>query len=680
MIKPVVMFLMLPLCSTVFSQAPDEPDLQRLSDDLFGYQEEETNYEDVYENLVQILSSPFDLNSVTTEELKLLNLLNDTQIENFIAYRNQQGMFLDIYELQAIPGFDLSLISRLKRFVKVSDPSSTLGVSLIDRIFSSGHSYALARYGRTLEMKKGFRQSQGNPPSYAGSPDKLYFRFRSASPGDFSMGVTGEKDAGEKMTLDPRAGQPGFDFTSWHVQVQNKGKIKSFIAGDFQPQFAQGLLFGGAFGLGKGGETVLSTRKSNTRFLPYTSINESAYQRGAALTLQPGRNMLVSAFYSRTKRDATIDSAYTLAVTSFPSGGYHRTGNERKQRKTVTEENCGLVLEWQKDKFGVGLTINAIRFDIPVKRTPAIYNQYAFNGTQNFNTGMFLNYRLGNISFFSEAGQSLGAGMGMITGLLMNPYQHLDVAIVYRDYARDFHSFYSNAFSENSQPQNERGVYWGWKYQPNRRQSIAGYMDLFTFPWLSFRRYAPSRGYEWLLRGNYDPSQNVSLYVQLREESKPKNLQETTPIYLLGKALKRNVTLNCDYGVGDKIRLKSRIQYSSYFFDEKRSEGLTIVQDVSLSVGRFRFTGRHALFDTDDFDNRQYVYENDAWLAYSFPSYSGAGVRNYALIEYKVYKNLTLWARYARTRLLRADEIGSGQDAIAGNTRNDVKFQARFNF
>ncbi|HEX8040362.1 MAG TPA: helix-hairpin-helix domain-containing protein, partial [Chryseosolibacter sp.] len=163
-------------------------------------------------------------------------------------------------------------------------------------------------------------------------------------------------------------------------------------------------------------------------------------------------------------------------------------------------------------------------------------------------------------------------------------------------------------------------------------------------------------------------------------ESKARNVQETTPLYQLATGVKRNFTFNCDYGIAEKIRLKSRIQYSRYFFDRKTSRGFTIVQDASISVGRFRFTGRQALFDTDDFDNRQYNYENDAWLAYSFPSYSGCGVRNYALIEYKISKNLTVWARYARTRLLNEEEISGGHDAIEGNTRNDVKFQARFTF
>lgn len=682
--KPAVILILSSLLMTdgFTQELPEkEIDLQRLSDELLGFQDVDADYEDIYENLVQILSSPYDLNKVTGDELKLLHILTDQQIQNFIDYRNEQGRLLDIYELQVIPEFVLPVISKLIPFVKVIDPLNVVNRSLLHRVFSENNSYFISRYERTLETKKGFKPSEGISQRFMGSEDKLYFRFRSGKPGDFSIGFTGEKDAGEKITFNHTNHQYGFDFSSYHVQLQNKGKLKNIIIGDFQTQFAQGLILGGAFGLGKGGETVSTTRRSNVGFLPYTSMNESVYLRGAGVTYQPVKNINISAFYSGTKRDASQSTDDdTLTVTSFQTTGFHRSMSEIENRKKVTEQNYGMVMHYQKDKLDAGFIFNAIHFDIPIRRTPTPYNQLAFEGAKNQNTGIFINYRIRNFSFFSEAAQSIHGGRGGVAGLLINAHKNFDLSIVYRRYDRNFYTFYSNAFSENTQPQNERGLYWGWKYRWSRKFNLTGYADLFTFPWLAFRRYAPSKGYEWLLRGNYQPSKKISIFLQVREESKFRNLPEITNLYQLGEGLKRNFWLNCDYGLGEKVRLKSRIQYSSYLFNEQTAEGLTLLQDISFSIGRFQFTGRHALFDTDNYDNRQYVYENDAWLAYSLPSYAGVGVRNYALIEYKIHKQLTIWLRYARTRLTNRDEIGSGQDTIEGNTKNDVKFQARFKF
>lgn len=655
-------------------------DPQRFTDEMVGYPEEDANYEDLYENLLQTLSSPYDLNKVSKEELKTLHLLTDVQIENFFTYRKEQGTLLDVYELQTIPGFDLLLIARLRPFVTVSDPADKIYPSVFGRIFSPGHSYVVTRYERTLETRQGYKATSSGTP-FKGSPDKVYFRLRSAQSGDYSIGMTGEKDAGEKMTFASGKQPWGFDFTSFHLQLQNKGRLKNIVVGDFQSQFGQGLMLGGAFGLGKGGGSVSTTRKSNLGFLPYTSINESAYQRGAAVTMQALPHVRMSAFYSHTKRDASASAdADTLFVTAFKASGLHRSEAELASRKKVTEQNYGLVLQFEKNRLDAGVIVNAIHFSIPVKRNPTLYNQMAFSGSVNLNAGIFLNYRMGNVSFFSEAARSVSGGPAAVAGVLMAVHPKLDLTILYRHYMRNFYTFYSNAFSEGTQPQNERGVYWGWNYRWNRRYNVTGYVDLFTFPWLGFRRYAPTNGSEWLLRGNYEPSKKASVFIQLRVEKKFRNRPDPGNLYSLAEGTKRNLALHCEYGIGEKIRLKSRLQYSSYLFDEKMAEGFALVQDLSFSLGRFRFTGRHGLFDTDHYDNRQYVYESDAWLAYSLPSYSGVGVRNFALFEYKVHKQLTLWVRYARTRLLKSDEIGSGSEAIDGNTRNDVKFQVRFTF
>jgi hypothetical protein len=667
----------------IAAQVPDNdaPDHERLVDDLIGYQDLDVDYEDLYENLVQTLSSPYDLNKVTAEELRSIHILNDDQISGFINYRHEQGSILDIHELQVIPGFDGETISKLLPYVKVNDPSQVINRSLLKRIFSPGHSYLVSRYERTLENKNGFKNSSAdNTTSFKGSPDEMYLRFRSALPGDFSIGFTTEKDAGEKIRFNRARDQYGPDFLSYHIQLQNKGKIKNLILGDFQTQFGQGLLLGGAFGLGKGSESVSTTRKSNLGFLPYTSVNESMYLRGGALTLTPAKDINVSVFTSATKRDAASEVSDSVTVTSFQTSGFHRTSTELQNRKKVNELNYGVVMHLQKGKLDAGVIFNATKFSIPVRRKPTPYNQFAFKGSRNMNAGTFINYRMGNISFFSEFAQTVRAGRGLVAGLLISAGKNFDVSMLYRKYDVNFYSFYTNSFSESTQPQNESGLYWGWKYRWNRQYNFTGYADLFTFPWLGFRRYAPSEGYEWLLRANYQPSKKTSVFLQVREESKFRNRSDVSNLYQLAEGLKQNIAMNCDYGIGENLRLKSRFQFSRYLFLSETSEGFTLMQDLSFSFGRFQFTGRHALFDTDNYDNRQYAYENDAWLSYSLPAYSGVGVRNYALIEYTLHKQFTLWVRFARTRVINDDEIGSGPDAIAGNTRNDVKFQARIKF
>ncbi len=58
-----------------------EVDLEKLVDELLAGQDEDFNYEELYENLALLLAQPADLNQVTAEQLRALYILSETQIQ-----------------------------------------------------------------------------------------------------------------------------------------------------------------------------------------------------------------------------------------------------------------------------------------------------------------------------------------------------------------------------------------------------------------------------------------------------------------------------------------------------------------------------------------------------------------------------------------------------------------------
>ena len=123
--------------------------------------------------------------------------------------------------------------------------------------------------------------------------------------------------------------------------------------------------------------------------------------------------------------------------------------------------------------------------------------------------------------------------------------------------------------------------------------------------------------------------------------------------------------------------MKTRAQFSTYQIEGNVTKGMIILHDIHADLGKLALTARYAIFDTQDFDNRQYVYERDVWLAYSLPAYYGTGLRSFILVEYAFSKQVTLWLRYAHTRYTDRDAIGSGVDQIAGKEKDDLRIQAR---
>lgn len=663
----------------VVAQAP--LDFDRLVDEIFAIQDEDINYEDLYENLAQLYSNQADLNTITEEQLRSVFILNETQIQSFLAYRNESGPFISIYELQNINGFTLDVIQLLVPFVKVPDATLTFNKSLYKRILKEKNNYFILRYDRTLEEKKGYKETSPPLTKYTGSPDRIYARFQTRRTGDFSLGFTAEKDAGEQLIWAADKKQYGADFISFHAQVLNKGKIKNLILGDYQAQFGQGLLLGSAFGIGKNSESVTTTRKGNIGFLPYSSVYEARFLRGAAISYSLSKQLTLHGMFSSRWRDGnikqdTIEGDFDL-VSSLQLTGLHRTPVELRNRSTVLEKNIAGIMNCKYKNLDAGALIHYTHFNVPLNPTPSLYNQFYFKGNHHTNTGFYINYHWNNFAFFSEVGHSINRGTGAIMGIVGSITPSLDISILFRKFDRNFISFYSNALTENTTPQNETGIYWGWKYTFNKKYSLSGYFDLFRFPWLRYRNYSPSDGSEWLLRVNYKLSRSITMFFQVREETKVRNSSTDNNLFLSQPGIKRNYWINVDYKVTSNITFKTRAQFGTYLVGKNSSGGMILLQDITWSSGKISISGRYALFDTDDYDNRLYVYEKDVWMAFSFPAYYGVGVRNYLLFQYSISKNMDIWLRWAHVRFTDRTTIGSGSETIEGNIRNDVKFQMR---
>ncbi len=678
----ITITLLLPVLSAAQQYRSKDIDLERLIDEIYPVQDLEINYEDLYENLAQLLANPFDLNTVTREQLRSLFILSEAQINSFLSYRKQLGPLLSVYELQSIPFFDDRSIRNLVNFVSID--KATMKQNLAARILSNPNNYLVLRMERTLEEKRGYRAETDSLSRYIGSPNKFYSRFRTSQSNDYSFGFTFEKDAGEAITWNPSSRQYGFDFISFHGQLQNRGKLRNAILGDYQAQFGQGLTLGGGFSTGKGAETITAMRRSNLGFLPYTSVNEAGFFRGAALSYALPKNLTLHTLLSSTRRDGRLAndtiSDEGIYLSSFSYSGLHRTVSELTKRKQLLETNIGVVLDYKKNNLETGIIVHQTNFEQPVNKISRPYNEFNFTGDRNTNLGFYLNYNLNNVAFFSEASQTLNHGKGIVAGLLASLTNKLDVSLLYRHYARDFYSFYGNALAENTQAQNESGMYWGWKYTFSKVYSLSGYVDLFQFPWLRYRSYSPSSGNEWLIRFHYQPSKNVSVFVQGRQESKQRNLSTETSLYQTAQGNKYSYWLNCDYAVSAALSFKTRIQTSNYQLGTSKTNGFVVVQDVNFSYRKLSVSARYALFQTDDYDNRLYVYERDVWLGFSFQPYAGVGTRSYLLFQYKVSDKVDLWLRWANTSYQHVDTIGSGLETINGSSKNDIKTQLRVRF
>jgi hypothetical protein len=683
------------LCCRAPGYAQDFPrpalDLPLLIQELVGRPEnEDLNYEDLYESLLQYYQQPLNLNNSSPEELGNLFLLTAGQIDNLLRYIQDNGPLLSLYELQAVPGFDLATIRKILPFVAVPPPGVlTAGKALGPRLKANANQYLLTRWERVLQQRKGYTAPDTAARAvsrYAGAPDKYQLRYRNSHAGDFSLGMLVEKDAGEKFAWDPATHRYGPDFYSGHLQVYDKGRWRALALGDYQLQFGQGLLLSGGFLVGKGGETITSLRRSNLGIRPFTSVLENTFFRGAAFTFALHPSWLLTGFYSRKKVDAGQDGLpdsadAVLAFAGLQASGLHRTATEIANKHRVREQVSGGNLTYRHPNrhLTLGFTLVQTHFNQAAASNPAPYRYFDFQGRDNAGASFNYSYSWQNVQFFGESGRSLPGGWGHIHGLIASLARNIDASLVYRRYAPDFHSFYGNAFGENTRNSNERGWYMGLKLRPATKWELTAYYDLFRFPWLRFRVDAPSRGNDYLVRILFKPNKQVLFYGQLRGEAK--DLNAATPLGALAEvvpARRQQYTFYLHYAANDAWQWRTRLQWASYRHSGAGSQGFYTGQELTTRLKKARFTLGYALFDTDDFSTRQYAPESDVLYAFAVPVLSGVGSRTFLLYQQDLSRKIDLWLKAAHTGYRYQKTIGSGLEEIGGPQRTELRCQLRY--
>jgi hypothetical protein len=668
--------------------------------------EQDIDWTDFFENLYQLYQAPLNLNTAGRHDLQALCILSELQINAFLLHRQHHGSLLAIQELQAIEGFDLLTIERILPFISIDPLLKQHTLPLKERLRKEAKQHLLIRHDRTLETRKGYTppalQKNGTYTSrYAGSPDRIMTRYRLTNSNDISLGFTAEKDAGEQITWQPNRRQYGMDFYSAHLMLQNRGRLKTIIVGDYQLQTGQGLVLSSGLRIGKGGETITTVRKVFNGLRPHTSAMESGFMRGAAATFQL-HNLQLTTFASRNRLDANLNTGlhpqdsleqeelYFTSASSINLSGLHRTPTELANRKSLLTHTGGANLHYQPagSQLHIGANLVATHYQYAIERAPALHNQFAFRGQHNVAGSMYGSYTWQNVNFFGEAARTLSGGMGAVAGFVSSLSARVELSMLARHYERHFHSLHGAGFGETNRTQNESGIYWGLKLKPHRHWTFSTYYDRYHFPWLTFNTAAPSRGQEALFRLQYQPSRTIIIYGQGRIEARERNrIHNPYPVQQLAIQTRYNYLLHLDYQASKALAIRSRVQMGQFRQDgsalaeEYNSKGYVIFQEVSMAVSqKLSFSARTTLFDVDDFYSRQYVYEKDVLYYFAIPSFQGKGIRNYVVAHYRINHTTELWCKIARTGYRDRDTVASGLEEIDGPARTDVRWQVRRKF
>lgn len=687
-IKPVLSVATCLLIGSLFNasfaqQEIQEPiEITQQLEDLTETDEDMENEDDAYpQSLQQFIKHPINLNYTDAGQLEQLNFLSPLQISNLFSYRKLLGNLISIYELQAIPGWDVELIRKLRPYITVSEKQVLLK-SLNDRLKEGNHSI-LIRSSLILEKSRGYLLDSSTAKSYyPGSGQKILFRYKYNFKNLLQYGVTAEKDAGEQFFRG--AQKMGFDFYSAHFFMRNSGIIKSLALGDFAVNLGQGLVQWQSLAFKKG-TNILNVKRQSDVLRPYNSAGEIIYNRGAGITLKKN-NWQTTGFISYRRLDAgfNADTLNEEVVSSLRTSGYHRTINEIEGKNFQGQLSFGGNLNYSNERFQAGINGVRYHFDHNISKEDYLYNKYAISGKEAGNYSVDYSYTFKNIHFFGEVATDEDFDKAFVNGLLISTDARVDMSFLYRNISSGYQSLYTNAFTKNTAPTNESGFFSGITVNPVDYLRIDASADFYHFPWLKYRTDAPTSGSDYMLQFTYKPNKQVEVSARYRTENKAINFNpdELTLNPVIGK-IKQTFRTQFVYKLDKTFTIRSRTEM--LWFDKRGGDaqnGFLMYGDILYKpiLKPFSANLRLMYFETDDYNSRLYAFENDVLYGYSIPVFFGKGFRLYTNFNFDITRKLSIWGRIAQTVYSGKEEIGSGLDRINGNKKTELKMQIIYGF
>lgn len=633
-------------------------------------EEQGLNLENLIEELTERMQEPLNINTATKEQWEQLFFLSDLQIENLLAYVYIHGEMQTLYELQLVEEMDRQTIQYLLPFVYVQPTAGKEMFPSLRTLLKQGKNEAVTRLDIPFYERKGYEKAYLGPPVYHSI--RYGFRYKE----NVYAGFTGEKDAGEPWGA--LHNRQGYDYYSFYLYLKDIGKLKTLALGNYRLSFGQGLVVSNDFVIGKtsSASTVFSRGNSIKK---HSSTDEYNYFSGMAGAIQ-WRRWVFTGFYSYRMLDGIATDS---VITSIHKTGLHRTEKEAERKRVFSLQLAGGNVTYQKNRLKIGLTGIYYFFDRPYHPQVREYSKYNLRGNYFHNVGLDYRYRWGRLTLLGETAVGKGNGIATLNALSYSPLSTCRLIVAQRYYAHDYWAMFARSLSEGGYVQNESGYYLAVDASPFPRWKLFASADFFRFPWWKYLVDKPSSGFDGITQVTYSPSATVSMFVRYQYKQKEKNYTDEAKEKSVRPLHHHRLRYRLTCSLSPNLSLRSTIDYNSIYPQDVAAEtGYQLTQMLSYAFSRIplRVELQAGYFHTDSYASRVYAYEKGLLYSFYSPSFYGIGHRLAAHLRWDIHPDWMVLVKMGQTTYHDRDQIGSGNDLIEGNKKQDLQMQLRFKF
>ena len=630
---------------------------------LLHLDESAPGYAAVLERLDELRRRPLDLNTCSVDDLLELPFVSPAEAAAIAAYRIDIGQFEATSNLANVVGLQAATAKRLNPFVTVHPPSN-------GRNRPRFRLDLLQRFSRRVELADGFlRDSSG----YLGGPSVLQTRA-SMSFGKFSARTTLDKDAGEPMRWSKQIHALGYDFMAGHVEAEDLGWIRRLVIGDFTPRFGHGVLVRSSATLrsaapsGRGGAASLR---------PYASATESGHFRGIGIEIAPDDHIALTAFASRRRIDAAVDTTAEDPATAVSrrSNGLHRTTAERRGRGTLQETSLGGALSGTLGPISLSAAFLTSE-DAPVAGVPAPaplqrrrVHAFSFSAGGTFGP------------LYAAAEYVPAAGFSAALELRSGRHSRLGAALR-RSFGAAYLPTSSMAMGSRGMTNEQTDIAVHGRHRLSKRTRLDYVFEHAASGAPDGRRPfgAVRSAADVVVSHGILPWLTLTVRGTERRAEEP---AQCAGIRCLAPATRRTLRAQLDYIHSRHLECRLRGEYvrnqthSSAAKSTTEAQGFLIYEELRIRpTDDIRISARLAMYAADP-QARIYTYESDLMYAFASPSFSGCGRRSYLLVKWTPTRALAVEAKWSRTDQADVRSMGSGRDKIDGGRVSEIRMQVR---
>ena len=627
----------------------------------------EDELQQLAEELQAIFYDPFDINTVTGDQLKELPFLNDFHIWSFLEYRDRYGRILSIKELALVDGLRAEQAELLGSFLVVKNKETRDEIT--GRKFYTRHKI-LNRYILEWPLRNGFNEYTDSLYSFFGPPVKRMLKYEMKTNQGLSAGTVLESDPGEASVV-----KHGFDFYSGYIMYDNPDKkLRKLIVGDYSLHTGLGLVSG--YGINRKSSQTLFRYKP-WELKKYSSTAEYGYYRGMASETK--FHKITSINYITVNRRAARLSEDSSAVTGFYEAGLFRNEKEIQFRNKALMFGAGTgnYILLSKVRFGFHFQFYKCKPRYFVQMDPGRYSASEYRKTF-VNHSLSWTYHEGKIMTAGELAFDLKMNKALFQWVNLYVHPLLTLSIAYRNYSPSYSALNSSTFSENTGTANEKGVYFGFESYPIRVLKLNGYIDYYHFPWLNYNDTGPGSGTDFLISSEWTINWDFSFYILFKTETastKDNRLESGIPG--MKDETKHRYVLKTDFRLNDQFILKNKLEIkASGLAGDHLHAGLLLYQELSGKTKNEMISVnlRYSLFNIPEWNNRIYAWEPDLLYAFASPAYYRQGQSYLFNLRVNAGK-FSLGFKFSSTHYNSEIISGSGPDQKTGRVFRTLKVQ-----